>query len=396
MVQIRDMANSQGLRIMHIGKYHPPHAGGMESYLGGLLRVQSAQGLEVTAVVHSSERSLWDKREQETDKDCGASYDVIKVARWLNIGFIPVSPLFLLAVRSAIKKYRPDILHLHHPNSSLMWLLLLKSARRLPWVSHWHSDILTPYSNLIVKLAYFFYRPVETALLKISNLVIATSPPYLKSSPQLQKFKNKAVVQPLGINFDKLPQQSTVEALQRPSKPVVLAVGRMAPYKAFDNLIRAVAMVPEIHCWLVGTGAEQKRLQQLARKLGVHGRLEFRGAPSNEQLWGYYQSADMFVLPSRERTEAFGVVLLEAAYFGLPIIATDIEGSGVPWVARQLNNCLLIRPDSAKEIALGIEKVLSAGTATTNETPKDHLQKFALVQQSANLTNLYHSLLSDT
>ena len=389
------MAKSQGLRIMHIGKYHPPHVGGMESYLGGLLRVQSSQGLSVTAVVHSSERSIWDKREQQTDKHCSTSYDVIKAARWLNVGFIPVSPFFLLTVRSEIKKFNPDILHLHHPNSSLMWLLLLKSARRLPWVSHWHSDILTPNSNLIVKLAYLFYRPVETALLKISNLVIATSPPYLQSSPQLRKFKNKAVVQPLGIDLDKLPQHSTVEALKRPSKPLVLAVGRMAPYKAFDNLIRAVAIVPRIHCWLIGAGTEKQRLQQLAIDLGVQERLEFRAAPTNEQLWSYYQSADIFILPSRERTEAFGVVLLEAAYFGMPIIATDIEGSGVPWVARQLKNSLLVRPDSANEIALGIEKMLMAGAETHGKISKDHLRQFDLTQQSLSLTNLYHSLFSN-
>ena len=96
----------------------------METYLRDLMNVQKRQGLSVMALVHASQRGLIDS-EESIDALDGTTYKVMRSARWLNLGFVPVSPGFIWSAFKAIKQFKPDIIHIHHPNSSAMWLLLL-------------------------------------------------------------------------------------------------------------------------------------------------------------------------------------------------------------------------------------------------------------------------------
>ena len=108
-------------RILHIGKYFPPHYGGMETILRDQMHLQSRQnGLEVAAVVHSSERRLLDRLEV-TDHGCRLR----RSATWFTAIFAPIAPLFWYSVAIEIKKLDPDEIRIHMPNLSAFWLLLI-------------------------------------------------------------------------------------------------------------------------------------------------------------------------------------------------------------------------------------------------------------------------------
>src|SRR5690606_12898211 len=104
----------------------------------------------------------------------------------------------------------------------------------------------------------------------------------------------------------------------------LLAVGRLSRYKGFDVLLRALARMEGASLVLAGDGECGGDLRRLARELGIVDRVVFAGAPDDDALASLYAGADAFVLPSLDRGEAFGMVLLEAMRAGLPVVASAI------------------------------------------------------------------------
>lgn len=382
------------LRVLHIGKYFPPHPGGMETYLRDLMNVQKRQGLDVQALVHSSEPRLFDAVES-VDEPSGLSYQVTRCARWFNLGFVPISPLFWLSALIAIRRFQPTIIHIHHPNASAAWLLFLIRARKIPWVAHWQSDIETPESNGLFKTLYKIYRPIEQAILKKTARIIATSPTYLAHSTGLKRHTTKCAVIPLGLDPRRLPTASEVAEVSRPQQPLILFVGRLAAYKGLQILIKAVADLPEAHCWVAGDGNLRQELEIAIQRHGLSERVTLLGAVDEEQKWRLYKACDLVVLPSTEKTEAFGMVLLEAAHFGKPVVVTDVVGSGVTWVADQLAGRIATANDPASlsaEIAGLVEELSTQDDGRAFTYP----EALSLPNQSLQLSKQYQYSLASS
>ena len=319
------------MRILHIGKYFPPYAGGMETYLRDLMAAQARQGLEPAALVHRSSISL---HSQEEPYPAGEErLSVTRAAVWARFLFTPLSPTFPWLLRRRIQQHKPDILHIHMPNVSAFWALLLPGARKIPWVVHWHSDVLASRHNLGLRLFYLLYQPFERAILRHSKAVIATSPPYLTSSISLHSFRGKCHVIPLGLDPTRLPGTTRPQPDKTAGTPLrVLAIGRLTYYKGLEYLIRAAAQVNQVELHLVGSGDLEAELHSLAQDLNLGTRITFHGHLPNEQLAAQISACDCLCLPSIERTEAFGVVLLEAMAGSRATIISDVPGSGMGWV----------------------------------------------------------------
>ena len=109
---------------------------------------------------------------------------------------------------------------------------------------------------------------------------------------------------------------------------VVLTVCRLVPEKGVQTLIRAASRlrdIPELKVVVVGDGPYRGTLEKLAKDLGLEGVVRFDGWVHGRQVGLYYSAADCFVLASFE--ESFGIVLLEALMYGLPVIASDTWGA---------------------------------------------------------------------
>jgi rhamnosyl/mannosyltransferase len=226
-----------------------------------------------------------------------------------------------------IRKSRPDIVHLHLPNPTGTLAVLLSGYRGRVVVT-WHSDVIRQ-----LKLAKIF-DPIQRMLLRNCAAIISTSPNYVESSEELSRLKSRCRVIPYGIDSSEFqnPDPATVASLREKFGPrVLLAVGRLVYYKGLEHAVRAMTKI-DAKLLIIGDGPLKPSLQQQARELGVADRVFFLGEIQNRDIAPYYHASDVFILPSVARSEAFGIVQLEAMACGKPVVNTHLA-TGVPFVS---------------------------------------------------------------
>lgn len=334
------------MRILHIGKYFPPAVGGIERFLADLVSAQRHQGDEASVLVHDDGRAnlnrdpLW----------------LMRCPVWFRLIFAPISPAFPFWLRRAIREYRPDVLHIHMPNVSPFWALMLPSARRIPWVVQWQSDVEPSRIKRALRFAYPYYRIFERALLERADAILVASPQYLESSKPLAPWKEKCFVVPLGVAPDRLPEVSREEmaGLWVDEGLRLLSVGRLTYYKGFETLIEAVAREPGLQLVIIGEGEERRRLERTIDRTASWDRIRLIGATNDEMVCRYMASCDAFCLACRERTEAFGIVLVEAMRYAKPLVVGEIKDSGVAHVARDGLNALAVPPEDIEAWQLAL------------------------------------------
>ncbi|MBE2294631.1 MAG: glycosyltransferase, partial [Phycisphaerales bacterium] len=209
-------------------------------------------------------------------------------------------------------------------------------------------------------LAYRLYRPFEQRLLAASQAVIATSPPYLEASHALAPWRTRCHIIPLGLDPKRIvaPESAArarAESLWGTTQFRVLAIGRLTYYKGHEVLIQAAAGLDDSRVLIVGSGERREQLRALIQSLGLGERVHLPGFQPESDLNALLASCDVLCLPSLERTEAFGLVLLEAMRFGKPVVIGDIPGSGAGWVVRQAGHGLLTPPGDVAALAAALQ-----------------------------------------
>lgn len=397
------------MKTLHIGKYFAPFSGGVENYQRDAMIALAAQGIKSAALVHRHELSL------ATCKECltahGLELPIVKTATWAKLLFTPISPGFPWRLSRLLKSFKPDILHLHMPNPSAFWALFSPTARRLPWVVHWHADVITDQQGWKMKFFYQIYRHFERALLKRSAAIIATSPPYLASSKPLQPWLTKCQIVPLGLDTSRLAEiaaatdkrtasaQSSVHLVPHTVAPLlVLAIGRLTYYKGFRYLIEAAALAPHIRVHFVGTGDQEMELKALATSLNLEKQVIFHGVLDDRQLALLISLCDCICLPSIERTEAFGMVLLEAQSFAKATVISDVPGSGMGWIVDNDLTGIKVPPANAQALATALQQLDEDREALKTMGINGKLKfakDFEINQTIQRLISVYQQVLGD-
>jgi rhamnosyl/mannosyltransferase len=252
---------------------------------------------------------------------------VIFAARLATISSAPVS----LAMFALLRREQPDIVHLQFP---------------YPWgeVANYffgrgRKTVMT-YQSDIVRQKYLrvVYAPLMQRVLSRVDAIVATSPNYIASSPVLARWNHKCVAIPMGIDprpFNEVDPRAGREIRARlgvtPSVPLLLFVGALRYYKGLNYLLEALPTIPRAHVVIVGKGPMEREWKNLAHELGIGARVTFVGEVANSEAPPYYAACDVFVLPSSERSEAFGLVQLEAMAAGKPVVCTEL-GTGTSFV----------------------------------------------------------------
>jgi rhamnosyl/mannosyltransferase len=325
------------LRVIHLGKFYPPAAGGIETYTRTLARAQADLGAEVRVAVvnHADARGLdvtFEATALTADaSDADGEVRVFRVGRVASAARFDVAPGLPRLFRRLLRE-PPDVWHLHTPNPTML-LATAASPRIRPLVVTHHSDVVR---QRVLRTAV---RPFERVVYARAARLLPTSPAYAAASPPLRAFAEKLEVLPLGIDLGPFLQPSP-EALaaarsarERYPGPIWLSVGRLAYYKGLNVAVRALRHVPGTLV-VVGTGPMAGEWQRLAEDLGVAGRVVWNGRTGDDELVGLYRAATGLWFPSNARSEAFGLVQVEAMASGCPVVNTAIPGSGVPWVCR--------------------------------------------------------------
>jgi len=379
------------MRVLHIGKFFPPHPGGIERSSADLAAALAARGVETAVLAHAEPGTHRSRSFRRDD------IDVTLAACHRQLMYVPLSPSFPWRLAQLIRRFRPDLLHLHVPNTSAFSALFLRSARRLPWVVHWHADVASDARHPGLRLGYRLYKPWEQALLARARAVIATSANYLNASAALAAWRDKVRVIPLGIApLDGAVDPVTPTIGWRAGALRLLAVGRLSYYKGFDVLLDALAHVPEAELVLVGDGEGRAHLQARAIECGIEARVHFAGSVDDATLSALYANAEALCLPSIDRSEAFGMVLLEAMRAALPVVASDLRGSGVTFVVRDGETGLLVPPGDADTLAAALRRLAQdaalrqrLGTAGRQRW----LNEFTLERAAQRTLTLYRDVL---
>jgi rhamnosyl/mannosyltransferase len=214
----------------------------------------------------------------------------------------------------------------------------------------YHSDVVRQRTLLRI------YGPLMRRILKRAARILVTSPAYARQSPWLREVRDRCSVVPLGI--DLTPFRSV---LPHGDGRTLLFVGRFRYYKGLQYLIEALTLLPGVQLILVGTGPLEQELRGLAQTHAVADRIQWAGSVPDADLPRMYALADVFVLPACERSEAFGLVLVEAAASGLPSVSTEL-GTGTSYVNLNGQTGLVVPPADPPALARACRALLDDAT----------------------------------
>lgn len=335
------------MKTLQFSKFYPPVHGGIETIAFELTEGLNQLGIRTDVLCANNQSHTI---HEKTD----LGYEIIRAASFGMLLSTSISPALILETKKICNNY--DVIHVQMPNP--MAVLAIWFARpKAKIVLHWQSDVIKQ------RRALKFYSPLENWILKRADAIIATTPPYAKASKPLQAWAQKVVVIPNGIKPLRGKSQSIGPEQIREhygNRKIVFSLGRMTYYKGFDVLIDAAHLLIDVAVIVVG--GEGELLEGYKQKVineGLSNKIIFVGRIADEYLAAYFEAASVFCLSSIARSEAYGVVLLEAMAMGKPIVATDIPGSGVAWVNQHDITGLNARCNDSKSLAYALNTILS-------------------------------------
>lgn len=368
------------LRILHVYKDYYPILGGMENHIRTLAEAQAARGHDVTVLVTS--------RTPHTTIEALNHVRLVRTARWATVASTPISP----ATFWWITRINADIAHLHlpYPPGDVANVLLGRASRT---VMTYHSDIVRQ-KNLLR-----FYAPFLRYSLKRADRIIATSPRYVETSAILKHYANKCAIVPYGIELARFQTADATlvsQIREQHGQPLALFVGQLRYYKGVEYLVRAMARVPG-KALVIGSESttHKTELERIAREAGVAERIVFLGEKDAE-LPAFYHACDVFVLPSVERSEAFGIVQIEAMAAGKPVISTEL-GTGTSWINQHNVTGLVVPPRDPEALARAINSILAdpARRAEMGRAARQRAQaEFSQETMVARVEQVYRSVLN--
>ncbi|HNW55501.1 MAG TPA: glycosyltransferase family 4 protein [bacterium] len=349
------------MKVAHLICTYAPYPGGMghttEEIVNRLAKAQP--DFKITVVCPSYGK-------KSVDYSTEGKYEIVRSPSWFSFGNAAI-------VRGLTSIWKTsDIVHFHYPfygTDALVYFLKKRYPKTRLFI-HYHMD---PQASGWRGVVFSIFRKLFLArLLKMAEMVTCASLDYWENSAagQLKAISRDRVVEiPFRVDTERFcPGGKDIKLIEKTSFnkdiPTILMVGGLDKahyFKGVDILLQALAQINLKHQqdWqlvIVGDGDLKESYQQMAANLGIANKVFFAGRASAEELPLYYRLADIFTLPSINRCEAFGLVLLEAMASGLPCLAANLPG-----VRKVIDdNCgLLVEPSDIHDLAEKIFSLLS-------------------------------------
>lgn len=247
-----------------------------------------------------------------------------------------------------------DLVHYHFP-----WpfadLLHFYAGGKKPAVMTYHSDIVRQ------RMLGALYSPLMHRTLSKMDSIVATSPAYAATSPILadRRHADRVRIIPLGIDEESYPKQGDSGIFKRlglsADEPYFLFVGVLRYYKGLHYLVEASARV-NAKIVIAGAGGEWNDLKNQANALGLD-QLIFAGRVSDSEKVSLLRNCRALVLPSHLRSEAFGMVLIEAGMYGKPMVSCEV-GSGTSYANADGETGFVVPPETPNALATAMNALL--------------------------------------
>lgn len=329
------------MKVLNIVKYYHPSTGGMETYVRQLSRGLGAHGIQasVLTIDHVAGRKTVQERIDQIP--------VTRAACQLKVLSQPVSIAFSREMQKLVAE--ADLVHLHCPFPNAEFLDGTLATK--PLIVTWCADP----ANTRWRSIFPLFRSHLIRILKHARRIVLIGPSLMENSPTLLSFQDKCEVIPLA--YSKREGGGAAARTLGVNGMTVLFVGKLRRYKGVEYLLRSLPSLPEVKLRIVGDGEERASLERLCSRLGIGLRTTFLGNVSTEDLIEEYRNADLFVLPSIDASEAFGIVQAEAMSFGLPVINTNLPSS-VPFVSLNGVTGTTVAPRDSAVLAAAIKRFL--------------------------------------
>jgi len=373
------------MKVLHVGPGYPPSIGGRERVIYTLCETLNEMGIRCDVLCPNVNNSF--------EVDSSKGYKVFRVPKYFTFKSTPFSPHMIIFLSKLYKGY--DIIHVHMPEPMSNLALFLVNPDK-PVIVHWHMEIVRQ------RFLKHFYKPLLKWIFKKSYKIIVSSNKLKRGSEFSEIFEDKGVVIPLPFDERRWIKVRSDEEFRKKLKNLtknrytVLAVGRLVYYKGFDVLIKSFQYLPQnIALLIVGDGPLKKDLTKLINKLKLSDRVFLLGKLPDERLKVAYEESDLFMLPSTYKTEAFGLVQLDALFFGLPIVSTNLEASGICEVNLHNKTGICVEPRSVGDLVYAINYILNNKERYNffSKNARNHIRNFDRFKIAERLVKIYRDAI---
>jgi len=271
--------------------------------------------------------------------------------------------------------------------------------KRKPFIITYHGDADPGYGKLIRRVGVSLFDIFATdRILSSAKIIISPSEYYIDQSNFLPKYKNTTIAIPNGVNPQEIEVHYTKDECKNKlgftrEEKIILFLGVLINYKSPDLLIESLPLIiekiPEATLVFAGDGPLRKDMELRADKLNLADKVKFAGNVAGELKALYYNAADVFVLPSTMKTECFGIVLLEAAAAGLPIVVSNL--SAFHDFIEDGYNGLMTSVGDIKSLAEAVIRILSEPDLSKEigENAREKIKDFAWEKIAAKTEKIY-------
>lgn len=346
------------MKIANIVCTYPPYKGGIGTAAKEFADLMEEKGHKVVTFT----ADYGDKIDKEED--------VVRLKTLIKYGNGAFLPQFFWCLKDF------DIIYLNYPFfgvQEVLWFLLKFIYPKKKFIIRYHMDVVD--SSFLTKILSILTKIIFSSLFKRADIIITASLDYIENS-NLKNFynknKNKFFEVPYGVNIEefKFEEKKETDIFN------ILFVGGLDQahyFKGVDNLIKAVEILdkekPNWHLSIVGRGNLKEEYEKKAKDLGLVEKIHFLDEVENDELPARYREANVLVLPSTNKCEAFGIVLIEAMSSGTPVIASNLPG--VRSVFENNKQGLIIEPGNVSDIVEKIKYLMN------NKEAREEMQKQA-------------------
>ncbi len=368
------------LRIAHVTPVFPPYRGGMGTVAFHQAQALADTGMAVTVFTPRGDAPRARPRGVEV-------VELPPLAAKGNAACLPQ------VVRRA-SDY--DVVHLHYPFFGTAELL---AARRMvggpPLVVQYQMDVVgRGWRSHVFR---WHRRLLLPLVLRAADAIVVTSRDYAASSffaARLPAIEPRLSVIPAGVDLEQMsPAGERRDARRRlglSDAPTIFFLARLDRahyFKGLHVLLDALGQMPDVELVIGGDGELRAEYEALVRHLVLGARVHFAGDIPDEMLAAYYRAADVVTLPSIDRTEAFGLVLIEAMACGTPVVASRLPG--VRALVEEGYNGYLAEPGNARDLAGKLARCIDESAALGRNGRAFAAERFSWTTIAEDLRRLY-------